>query len=185
MIGIISGTNRPKSKTRMIAEQYLELVLAKGVEVEILDLQELPDDFTVSALYSNSGKNQEFNALRDKMSSYEKFIVLFPEYNGSFPGVLKAFIDGLKYPSTFYGKFIALSGVSDGIQGGILGISHLTDIFNYLNGVVLPIKPKLLHVGKNMEEGKIVNPVYLDLIDKQVEMLISVGMLKAEQPVRL
>ena len=38
------------------------------------------------------------------MSQSEKFVFIVPEYNGSFPGVLKTFIDGLAFPDTFEQK---------------------------------------------------------------------------------
>ena len=69
-----------------------------GVEATILDLRDLPEDFLVSSLYENAGKNESFNPLRTSMKDSEKFVFIVPEYNGSFPGVLKAFIDGLKFP---------------------------------------------------------------------------------------
>ena len=40
-----------------------------------------------------------------------------PQYNGSFPGVFKAFIDGYAYPNVFKGDKAALVGVSKGFRG--------------------------------------------------------------------
>ena len=107
------------------------------------------------------------------MKSSEKFVFIVPEYNGSFPGVLKAFIDGLEYPGTFRGKKCALVGLSSGVQGAGLALSHLTDIFNYCGMHVLALKPKLARIEANMEDTKITNQLYNDLLKEQALSLLS------------
>ena len=82
-------------------------------------------------------------SFQNQIDQCEKFVFITPEYNGSFPGVLKAFIDGMRFPGTFEGKKCALVGISAGTQGGALAMSHLTDIFNYLGMTVLANKPRL------------------------------------------
>ncbi len=102
----------------------------------------------------------------------EKFVFIVPEYNGSFPGVLKAFIDGLQFPDSFAGKKAALVGVSSGIQGAGLALSHLTDIFNYCGTHVLALKPKLMHIEENLIEGKL-SDLYAELLEQQAVDLID------------
>ncbi|HBH23952.1 MAG TPA: NADPH-dependent FMN reductase [Cytophagales bacterium] len=173
MISIIVGTNRQDSISKQIANQYKRLLAERNEESAIIDLRELPDDFIFSALYHNTGKNAAFNKILDQLNQSEKFVFIVPEYNGSFPGVLKAFIDGMTYPSSFLNKKCALVGLSSGVQGAGLALSHLTDIFNYLGMHVLALKPKLARIEKNMEEGKIKDPLYLELLEDQVRQLIS------------
>ncbi len=98
MITIISGTNRPQSVTKVISLYYQEILASLGAQSQVLDLHDLPPDFTYTALYGNSGKNTRFNQFREMVEASQKFVFVVPEYNNSFPGVLKAFIDGLKYP---------------------------------------------------------------------------------------
>jgi chromate reductase, NAD(P)H dehydrogenase (quinone) len=169
MITIISGTNRPESITRAVVDFYASLLESKNLDYQILDLAELPADFILSALYDNTGKNQQFNKLSEMIARSEKFIFILPEYNGSFPGVLKAFIDGLDYPYTFKDKKAALVGISSGMQGGILALSHLTDIFNYLGMNVLSLKVKLAYINNNFNGTHITNQLYLDMIKQQVD----------------
>lgn len=101
MITLVSGTNRPVSNTKAIIDLYASMLQEHNEEYQILDLAELPADFTVSALYDNTGKNEKFNQLSQMITTSDKFVFVVPEYNSSFPGVLKAFIDGLSYPYTF------------------------------------------------------------------------------------
>jgi len=173
MIVIVVGTNKKKSTSRVIAEYYQGILEEKQEQTQILDLSELPTDFTNSALYSLAGKNEGFNRFREVIETHKKFIFIIPEYNGSFPGVLKAFIDGLKYPDSFKNKKCALVGHSAGVQGGGLALSHLTDIFNYLGMHVLALKPKLSRIQNHLKNGSITEPFYNQLIEDQVQQFID------------
>ena len=145
----------------------------KEHKAKIIDLVDLPGDFVGTALYENNGKNPEFNKIRERVQASEKLVFVVPEYNGSFPGILKAFIDGLKYPEGVRDKKAALIGISSGVQGGVFAMSHLTDIFNYLGMHVLALKPKLAGIEKNFEQGKITNDLYNTLLHQQAEKLIA------------
>ena len=173
MITIVVGTNRKNSVSRQIANYYQVLLKEKQVSSQIVDLVDLPHDFAASALYENNGQNIIFNEMRDKVQSADKLIFIVPEYNGSFPGVLKTFIDGLKYPEGVKDKKAALVGLSSGVQGAAFAMSHLTDIFNYLGMHVLALKPKLAAIERNFSEGKITNILYNDLIDTQLSKFVD------------
>ena len=165
---IISGTNREEALTPTVANTYLKIAKEAGFDAEIIDLRELPDDYLSSALYENAGKNEEFNEFRQMMKEAKKFVFVIPEYNGSFPGVVKAFIDGLEFPGTFRGKKAALVGVSSGMIGGAHAMSHLTDILNYCGTHILARKPRFTKISSNLSSGSIINESYLDQIRKQV-----------------
>ncbi|MEM9327504.1 MAG: NAD(P)H-dependent oxidoreductase [Bacteroidota bacterium] len=173
MITIICSTNRNNSVTRKISLIYQQMLADRSIATDIIDLGDLPEDFIASALYENSGKNETFNPVRKRMKESEKYIFIIPEYNGSFPGVLKTFIDGLEFPGTFKGKKAALVGLSSGVQGGGLALSHLTDILNYCGTSVLALKPKLSRIGSAMDGDEITNPVYNELLKEQVEALLQ------------
>lgn len=173
MISIISSTNRINSKTIKVSRFYKELLDNKGIESQIIDLSLLPEDFAFSALYHNQGKNEVFNSFARMVNNSEKFVFIVPEYNGSFPGVLKTFIDGMEYPAGFRDKKCALLGISAGPQGSSLALSHLTDIFNYMNMYVLPSKPRLAKLDSVFQDGKIIDKFLMDLVSKQVQDLID------------
>jgi len=168
---IISCTNRKNSLTQKISEYYQKRLDAFQVSNQILDLAILPNDFITTALYENSGKNNEFNAFQKLIDEHQRFILVVPEYNGSFPGVLKAFMDGLRYPDSWKDKKIGLVGLSSGTQGGILALSHLTDIFHYLNAEVLSIKVKLAQIHQYFKDKQLHNDLYNELIDLQIKKI--------------
>ena len=173
MIKIVVGTNRKNSVSKVIAELYQAILKEKGAESEILELENLPIDFIETAMYENNGKNEEYNQFHEKLESGKKFVFIVPEYNGSFPGILKTFIDGMTYPNTFRNKKSALVGISSGIGGGGLALSHLTDIFHYLGMHVLALKPKLAKIEQNMSDNLLTNRLYLELLHTQAEMLLE------------
>jgi chromate reductase, NAD(P)H dehydrogenase (quinone) len=171
MISIIVGTNRPNSMSKKVAIYYKSLLDKLNVESQIVDLNLLPEDFAFSALYANAGTNLQFNTFRNLMESSEKFIFIVPEYNGSFPGVLKAFIDGLSFPKSLIHKKAALVGVSSGVQGGAIALSHLTDVFHYLGLNVLAQRVKIPNLSKNFVNGEIVDPLIKSLIEDQARLI--------------
>lgn len=172
-IYIISGTNRNEAVSMQVAEIYKKELQELGMPSEIIDLKMLPADYLVSGLYENAGKSNAANILRDKMKDGKKFIFVIAEYNGSFPGVLKAFVDGLEFPDSFTNKKCALVGISAGIQGAVLAMSHFTDILNYCGAHVLAHKPKLASIGAHMSDGSISNERYMKHIRKQIKEFID------------
>jgi chromate reductase, NAD(P)H dehydrogenase (quinone) len=173
MIKIIVGTNRQNSVSKQIAEIVQKVLLEKGAESEILELTDLPSDFIETALYENNGKNETYNAFHERVASGKKFIFIVPEYNGSFPGILKTFIDGMTYPNTFRNKKAAMIGISSGVGGGGIALSHLTDIFHYLGMHVLALKPKLAKIEQNMSDNLLTNKLYIELLHSQADMLLE------------
>jgi chromate reductase, NAD(P)H dehydrogenase (quinone) len=172
-IGIIIGTNRTDAFTQKIALHYQNLLIEKGQSSQIIDLNTLPQDFPFTALYQNSGKNTDFNAFQAAVDQCDKLFILAPEYNGSYPGILKTFIDGLRHPDTFSSKKIALVGLSSGVLGNAVGLGHLNDVLSYLNANVLGLRIKLGEIHKHYSEGKIVNETYAKFIDKQINNFLT------------
>ncbi|OFY85525.1 MAG: hypothetical protein A3F72_10145 [Bacteroidetes bacterium RIFCSPLOWO2_12_FULL_35_15] len=151
MITIISATNRPNSNTLKIARIYNQLMEIQGLTSKILTLESLPVDIAFGDLYGN--RSEEFQKLLNEfIIPAQKFVVISPEYNGSFPGILKIFLDALP-PELNRGKKVSLIGVSSGRGGNMRGMDHLTGIFNYLG----------LHVHHN----KLAISNVLSLLDEQ------------------
>ena len=93
MIKIVIGTNRKNSNSETIARIYQRMLKEKREDAEIMSMEELPEDFAFSALYQNTGKNQAFNVFVERLRVADKMVFVIPEYNNSFPGVLKTFFD--------------------------------------------------------------------------------------------
>ena len=172
-ITVVAATNRKNSLSAQVADYYAKRLQEHGCNSQVLKLTALPADFTVSALYENKGQHPEFHKLQEMMTAAQKYVFIVPEYNGSFPGVFKAFIDGLKFPDTFSGKRCAMVGVSKGIQGSVLALSHLTDIFHHLKMNVYPLKLKLANIRDSQLTTVLANAQYVSLLEEQVTGIIQ------------
>jgi NAD(P)H-dependent FMN reductase len=169
----VATTNRKHSKTYQVAEYYQRLLNYLNAKNEILSLENLPEDFAFSALYENSGKNDAFNLHKERMDHAQKFIFVVPEYNGSFPGVLKTFIDGLGWPNSLTKKKAAIVSISDGSLGGAHASSHLTDIFHYLNCHVFATLVRIPYMKKNFVDDEIQDAFIKKLIAEQAESFVK------------
>jgi len=169
---IISGTNRLGSNSLKVANYYKEELHSKGEEWEIFSLEDLPHDILHTDLYGKRSK--AFATIQAKVSAAQKFIFVIPEYNGSYPGALKIFIDACAYPISFYHKKAALVGVSTGKYGNIRGVDHFTGVCNYVRMHVLPLKIHIPHIKNELNsEGVFVDPITLKFINEQIDETIK------------
>jgi chromate reductase len=139
---IISATNRPNSSTYKLAQYYQRKLSEKGLEAGILSLSRLPANIIESDLYGK--RSAEFEPIQQLITQTDKFLFIIPEYNGSFPGVLKVFMDACNFPESFYEKKAALTGLSSGKYGNIRGIDHFTGVCHYMHLQVMSLK---IHIG--------------------------------------
>lgn len=129
-ITIISATNRVDSNTEKVANYYKSVLNGKGIETEMFSLKDLPESVLHSDLY---GKRSEAfqNIIDTYVDKQTQFIFIAPEYNGSFAGILKVFLDAIP-PRIWTDNKACLVGVSTGRAGNLCGMEHLTNILNYL-----------------------------------------------------
>jgi chromate reductase len=172
MITIISGTNRPNSNTLKVARYYLKTLQNKGQQAEILNLESLPSTLISSDLYGK--RSDEFKTIQELVTRTEKFLFIIPEYNGSFPGVLKTFIDACDFPNSFYNKKAALTGISSGKYGNIRGVDHFSGICSYLHLNVLPLRIHIPAIKFEMnEDGDFYKEDTLKFSNEQIDKLIN------------
>ena len=172
MITIISATHRKDSLTYKIARSYSDLLNGQNIENQIMDLCDLPSDFMFSNFYGASTEVFE-NMVEKYINRAEKFVVVSPEYHGSYPGIFKALIDCIG--NTFIkDKKVALVGVATGRVGNLRGMEHLTSLFHHLKAEVLSSKPKLSEVHKLLgENGEIKNPETVKLLQDQIDSFVK------------
>lgn len=165
---IIAGTNRERSNSLKIAKYYEQHLTAHGEAWTTFSLTDLPADISVSDLYGK--RSQGFEAIQSLISATTKFVFIIPEYNGSFPGILKTFIDACAFPASFHHKKVALVGISTGSYGNIRGLDHFTGVCNYLRMHVLPLKVHLPKVQNSLDvDGNIIDELTKRFIQEQIE----------------
>ena len=172
MITIISGTNRQGSNTLKVAKYYQKTLKAKGLETTVFTLEDLPANLINTDLYGK--RSDEFQVIQDMVTNTSKFLFIIPEYNGSFPGVLKTFIDACNFPDSFYDKKAALVGVSSGKYGNIRGIDHFGGVCSYLHLNVLPLRLHIPYIKTEFDEaGDFFKEDTLKFTNEQIDKFIS------------
>ena len=168
---IIAGTTRENSNSALIARFYAGQLSSSGAEVKVLDLKDLPRDFVFSDMYGK--RSDEMREIIDVyLESTQKFTFVIPEYNGGFPGVLKAFIDAVP-PSVFYGKKAGLIGIASGHAGGLRPLDQFTNVLNYLQVNVLHLKPKLSNIEAAIVDGKLDDPRAKELLRRHADLMLN------------
>src|SRR5690349_15936719 len=133
---IISGTNRPDSHAMKVARVLLKHYEAQKTAAEIYSLTELPPEVFQGSSYQT--KPAAFVAVQQRVLDACGLHIVTPEYNGSFPGVLKYFVDMLKFPESFDRKPVAFVGEAMGTWGAIRSVEQLQLIFGYRNAHIYP-----------------------------------------------
>lgn len=129
MIVLISGTNRPGSTTLKVARQAEAALKALGTDVLLVDLQDLPPECASGAAYKS--KPARIAEWQDAVLKAQGILSVIPEYNGSFPGIYKLFIDMLKFPESLVDVPAGFIGVSSGEWGALRPVEHAQMVFQY------------------------------------------------------
>lgn len=163
-ITIISGTNRPGSNTKTIAQHCEKVLNQNGVSTQFLSLEHVPENLAFGEMFGK--RSPEFQQIIDDyIDKGSKFLFVLPEYNGSYPGVLKTFLDAV-HPKYWNFKKAGLIGVSDGRAGNLRGIEQLTLVLNYLKMTVFYNKLPVSSVTKLLSpDGKIHDQLTIDTLD--------------------
>lgn len=165
MITIVSGTNRIGSNTLKVAKEYQRLLDEKGVKAGLFSLQGV----------NVMTRDADFTAIENNIIiPTSAFIFIVPEYNGSFPGVLKLLFDNSRSHEIWFNKQALITGNATGRAGNLRGMDHLADILNYMKITVHPNKLPISQVNKLMDgEGRFTDAIALNAINNQLDEFLN------------
>lgn len=151
--------------TLKVARLYHEIIAAEADEVHLLSLEEM-------VMHE---RNSRLIKLEEQLLiPSDKFLFVIPEYNGSFPGILKLLIDNSDIRRCWWHKKAAITGVADGRGGNLRGIDHLTNILHYLKMNVLYNKLPISKINEEISaDGQILKPVTTHIIRQQVNEFLQ------------
>ena len=141
-------------------------------------MQDLPPEILQVDPYDVAVIPDRLKSIQDQwMIPAEKFIWISPEYNGSYPGVVKLFIDALSvrlYTETFAFKKCALIGITNGRSGNIRGMDHLASVLLHMKCVIYPHLLPISRINELKDErGNIVHGPTLQVLDDQLRGFIA------------
>lgn len=172
MMTLLVGTNRPGSNTRKVARHVEEIYAELKVPLQVLDLHQLPAEIFSATSYAEKPKS--FAPFADGILQATGLIIVTPEYNGSVPGVLKYFIDMLKFPESFEKRPVCFVGVAAGIWGALRPIEQLQQIFGYRNAFIYPERVFLPQINNLLDEqGRLKDPEIMGRLKSQAEGFID------------
>jgi NAD(P)H-dependent FMN reductase len=172
MITLIIGTNRPGSNTRKIAAQLEEIYAGLKVPLRVLDLAQLPPEIFSPASYAEKPKS--FHPFADAVLQSDGLHVVTPEYNGGMPGILKYFIDMLKFPESFERRPVCFTGVAAGMWGALRPVEQLQAIFGYRNAHLYPERVFLPQIYDLLDDaGRLKDPELLARLQAQANGFID------------
>ncbi len=167
MISLIVGTNRPHSNTRKIAQSIENIYSEIKAPLRIIDLAQLPPEIFSPSAYGEKPKS--FHPFAEAVLQADGLHVVTPEYNGGIPGVLKYFIDMLKFPESFERRPVCFTGVSAGIWGALRPVEQLQAIFGYRNAHIFPERVFIPGVRDQLDDqGRLKDPELIARLRRQV-----------------
>lgn len=164
MYTIVSGTNREGSHTEKVAKQYQKILKEKNIDATL---------FTLKNLDVLHRSNEYIKAEAEILIPTKKFIFIIPEYNGSYPGVLKAMIDNSDIRKVWNFKKALLTGVATGRAGNLRGMDHLADTLHYMKMNVYYNKLPISVIDKVMDEDGKFDRATLMAINSQLNEFIE------------
>ena len=165
-IPVILGTSR-KGRASVHAARILAELLNRraGVCSDAIDIASLPlpvDDA------GEAIKNAAFSAA---ISAADGLVIVAPEYNHSFPGLLKHTLDSCL--NEYIHKAVGLVGVSSGPFAGIRVVQSLLPVMRELGLVTIFWDINIGQVGKVFsEDGRLLDEAFVRRSDRFIRELI-------------
>jgi NAD(P)H-dependent FMN reductase len=179
-IHILSGTDRPNSTTERFSAMLKERYERAGAEVELISLREYPLADVLGGRYGEDIPS--VTAFNRRILTADGLVMVMPEYNGSFPGILKLFIDYLPFPKAFEKFPIAFNGVASGAFGALRAVEQMQMICNYRNAFLFPERVFLQRSSANFDATGVKDAFTIKLLDSQVPNFIA--FVEAMKPMR-
>jgi NAD(P)H-dependent FMN reductase len=170
-IEIISGSPRTQSLTHRVA-LFLQKILSEKAEhnIGLIDVRDNPLP-PLQTVYPNAdAAPDDRKELATRMFAADAFILVTPEYNGSYSPAMKNLLD--HFPKQHH-KVFGLATASPGAFGGIRATQQLQLLVNALFGIALPYMFVVPMVDKKLDaEGNLIDESFQNQIDTFVHEFI-------------
>ena len=165
-IPVILGTAR-MGRMSLHAARLVTAELGKrsGVETELIDIAKLP------LPTNDAGEAIKHADFSSKMSKADALVIVSPEYNHGYPGLLKHVLDSCL--KEYIHKAVGIVGVSAGPFGGARVIQNLLPVMRELGLVTIFWDVNFSSVQRAFSaEGDLLDESYIRRTDKFLKELI-------------
>ena len=163
-IEIISGSPRTNSITHRVALHLEQAIRERGhSEVGIIDMRETQFPEIESVFISPDKAPAALQPVVKRVFDADAFILLTPEYNGTYSATLKNFID--HFPKQ-HRKVFGIATASTGAMGGIRSALQLQELTYALLGIGSPYMLVTPFVDKKFDaQGNLLDENFQKAID--------------------
>ena len=167
---IISATNRPQSKTYQVAQILEKIYQSLGYSIEIISLKDIDFEPLLKNPYPDQLPANIEKEVK-KINNSKALTIVCPEYNGSFPGIFKFFVDHWICPDSFRRpmSFIGLGGM----WGGLRAVEQLQQIMSYRNAYIYPERVFLQNIESLLKNGEIQDKQILKRLNSQAKNFLK------------
>src|SRR5436190_4693413 len=178
-IEIIAGSPRINSTTKRVAlHLYKTLRETTSHEIGLIDLQDWHLPSLQAVFTSVDHTPEEFRPLSKRIFEADAFILVSPEYNGSYSPALKNLFD--HFPKQHHKPF-GIVTASPGAFGGIRASQQLLQLIPSLFGIASPYLLIVPTVDKKFDEqGNLLDSSF----EKSIHNFISEFLWLAEKVVK-
>jgi NAD(P)H-dependent FMN reductase len=165
-IPVILGTAR-KGRMSAHAARFMlgQIEKRDGIKTELIDISELPMPV------DDAGEAIKNPAFSEKMAMADALVIVTPEYNHSFPGLLKHILDSCL--KEYIHKAAGIVGVSAGPFGGVRAIQDFLPVIRELGLVNIFWDVNFGNVSKVFDEsGRLLDEAFVPRADKFLNELI-------------
>lgn len=141
--------NRESIKAARFALRSLEPFA--GVESEMLDLQEMDFPMMEERLRFRDDPPARVADFSAQIDRADAIVIVTPEYNSGYPGVLKNALDYLR--DEYRRKPFGIITVSSAWSGGLLCLAALRQVILHLGGIPIPAALPIAHVQDALDAG--------------------------------
>jgi chromate reductase, NAD(P)H dehydrogenase (quinone) len=134
-IVIIPGSNRAGANSLHLARQTEADYQALGCSTDVLTM-DLEPEFLSPTAYQQ--KTPAVTARVERYLKADGAVFVIPEYNGSYPGVLKLFVDMLPDKTSFNQRPCAFIGIAAGQFQALRAVEHFQGVAGYRNAHMYP-----------------------------------------------
>ncbi len=174
-IGIILGSTRLGRSSDKIGKNLEKIANAKGIAVEIIDLRDYSLPFLQEEIIPARRTvilDPSVQKWSDKIVSMPAFVIVSPEYNAGYPGVLKNALDSLYVE--WSGKPVGLVGYSGGMSGGEPMLAQLDQVVRRLRMAPVNISIKIPKAGKAFDsEDNFIDPAIAQNFGIMLDQLVA------------
>ena len=164
-VPVILGTPRRGRMSQHAARlMHARIGERAGVETELIDVAALPIPV------DDAGEQAKDRAFSEQMNRADALVLVAPEYNHGYPGLLKHVLDtNLK---EYIHKAVGVVGVSAGVFGGARMIQNLLPVLRELGLVTIFWDVNFTTVHRRFDEdGGLVDESFLPRIDMFLDEL--------------